>query len=88
MAGLGTPALHRTGRRARGTAAFAPPAVDGVRLHPAVLAADLPVLAADVLPALAAAGLHAPPVPGATLRTTLGLPHPANRFAAVASATV
>ncbi|TQS29892.1 LLM class flavin-dependent oxidoreductase [Microbispora sp. KK1-11] len=64
-----------------------PPAVDGVRLHPAVLAADLPVLAGEVLPALAAAGLHTPPVPGATLRTTLGLPHPANRFAAVASAT-
>ncbi|MFE4965860.1 LLM class flavin-dependent oxidoreductase [Streptomyces sp. NPDC056660] len=60
--------------------------VDGVRLHPAVLADDLPVLADRVLPALAAAGLHRPPRPGDTLRTTLGLPRPANRFAA-ASAT-
>ncbi|WP_428936277.1 LLM class flavin-dependent oxidoreductase [Streptomyces sp. ACT015] len=56
--------------------------VDGVRLHPAVLAVDLPVLAAEVLPALAAAGLHRPPVPGATLRASLGLPRPANRHAA------
>lgn len=64
------------------------PAVDGVRLHPAVLAVDLPVLAGEVLPALVAAGLHAAPEPGATLRTTLGLPHPANRFAVAASTTV
>ncbi|MER5753599.1 LLM class flavin-dependent oxidoreductase [Streptomyces sp. NPDC002088] len=56
--------------------------VDGVRLHPAVLADDLPVLADRVLPALAAAGLHHPPRPGDTLRNTLGLPRPANRFAA------
>ncbi|MFC5744310.1 LLM class flavin-dependent oxidoreductase [Actinomadura rugatobispora] len=56
--------------------------VDGVRLRPAVLAADLPVLAGAVLPALAAAGLHRPPEPGATLRAALGLPRPANRFAA------
>lgn len=59
--------------------------VDGVRLHPAVLAADLPVLAAQVLPALAAAGLHRAPRPGDTLRSTLGLPRPANRFAAAAT---
>ncbi|NNN29990.1 LLM class flavin-dependent oxidoreductase [Streptomyces sp. S3(2020)] len=56
--------------------------VDGVRLHPAVLADDLPVLADRVLPALAAAGLHHPPRSGDTLRTTLGLPRPASRFAA------
>ncbi|MER5197412.1 LLM class flavin-dependent oxidoreductase [Streptomyces sp. NPDC002755] len=56
--------------------------VDGVRLHPAVLADDLPVLADRVLPALAAAGLHRPPRPGDTLRTTLGLPRPVGRFAA------
>ncbi|MFC4114426.1 LLM class flavin-dependent oxidoreductase [Nonomuraea zeae] len=63
------------------------PVVDGVRLHPAVLATDLPVLAGDVLPALAATGLHAAPEPGATLRTTLGLSRPANRFAVAASTT-
>ncbi|GII64238.1 monooxygenase [Sphaerisporangium krabiense] len=63
------------------------PDVDGVRLHPAVLAADLPVLAGQVLPALAAAGLHRAPEPGATLRATLGLPRPANRFAAPATTT-
>ena len=62
-------------------------AVDGVRLHPAVLDVDLPVLTAQVLPALAAAGLHRAPRPGDTLRTTLGLSRPANRFAAAATAT-
>ncbi|MHA6764904.1 LLM class flavin-dependent oxidoreductase [Streptacidiphilus sp. PAMC 29251] len=59
--------------------------VDGVRLHPAVLAVDLPVLTTEVLPALAAAGLHRAPSAGATLRGTLGLPRPANRFAAAAT---
>ena len=59
--------------------------VDGVRLHLAVLAVDLPVLTAEVLPALAAAGLHRAPRPGDTLRTTLGLTRPANRFAAPAT---
>jgi alkanesulfonate monooxygenase SsuD/methylene tetrahydromethanopterin reductase-like flavin-dependent oxidoreductase (luciferase family) len=59
--------------------------VDGVRLLPAVHAVDTPVLLEQVLPALAAAGLHRPPTPGDTLRTTLGLPHPANRFAAAAA---
>ncbi|MFC1433827.1 LLM class flavin-dependent oxidoreductase [Streptacidiphilus sp. N1-3] len=62
--------------------------VDGVRLHPAVLAADLPVLTAEVLPALAAAGLHRAPRAGDTLRGTLGLPRPANRFAATATTSV
>ena len=61
--------------------------VDGVRLHPAELAVDLPVLTAQVLPALAAAGLHRPPRPGATLHESLGLPRPANRFAAAATPT-
>ncbi|MFJ2960229.1 LLM class flavin-dependent oxidoreductase [Streptomyces sp. NPDC087270] len=61
--------------------------VDGVRLHPAVLGTDLPVITAQVLPALAAGGLHRPPRPGATLRDTLGLPRPANRFAATATTT-
>ncbi|WP_218010755.1 LLM class flavin-dependent oxidoreductase [Herbidospora mongoliensis] len=52
-----------------------PPAVDGVRLHPATLAVDLPILAREV------AGLFPPPQKGATLRSTLGLPRPASRFA-------
>ncbi|WP_329110299.1 LLM class flavin-dependent oxidoreductase [Micromonospora sp. NBC_01699] len=55
--------------------------VDGVRLHPAVLPVDLPVLAERVLPALAADRSVVAPIAGATLRATLGLPHPANRFA-------
>ena len=54
--------------------------VDGVRLLPAVLDVDLPVLARDVLPALRAARLTAAPLPGATLRKSLGLPRPANRY--------
>ncbi|SFO96380.1 LLM class flavin-dependent oxidoreductase [Amycolatopsis rubida] len=53
--------------------------LDGVRLHPG--AADLPLLSREVLPELRRRGLHAPPEPGATLRTTLGLPRPENRFA-------
>ncbi|MGW2279048.1 LLM class flavin-dependent oxidoreductase [Streptomyces sp. NPDC001770] len=61
--------------------------VDGVRLHPAVLAVDLPVLAAEVLPVLIARGVVRPPVPGALLRDTLGLPKPANRFAAGTTST-
>jgi alkanesulfonate monooxygenase SsuD/methylene tetrahydromethanopterin reductase-like flavin-dependent oxidoreductase (luciferase family) len=59
--------------------------VDGVRLRPAVLGTDLPVLAGQVLPALADTGPHRPPRPGATLRATLGLPRPANRFAVPAT---
>ncbi|GAB3103019.1 LLM class flavin-dependent oxidoreductase [Isoptericola nanjingensis] len=54
--------------------------VAGVRLLPAVLDVDLPVLARDVLPALHAARLTAAPRAGATLRETLGLPRPANRY--------
>ena len=55
--------------------------LDGVRLRPANLAADLPVLADEALPELRRLGLHTPPEPGATLRATLGLPRPENRFA-------
>ncbi len=47
--------------------------VDGVRLHPADPAIDLPRLAEALPPGVAA---------GPTLRDTLGLPRPANRFAA------
>ncbi|SKC71801.1 LLM class oxidoreductase [Krasilnikoviella flava] len=54
--------------------------VAGVRLLPAVLDLDLPVLARDVLPVLRAARLTAAPRAGATLRETLGLPRPANRY--------
>ncbi|MFC0042314.1 LLM class flavin-dependent oxidoreductase [Actinomadura rayongensis] len=55
---------------------------DGVRLHPAVLATEFELLISDVLPVLADEGLFRPPAPGATLRDSLGLPRPANRFAA------
>ncbi|MGV9865307.1 LLM class flavin-dependent oxidoreductase [Rhodococcus koreensis] len=56
--------------------------VDGVRLHPAVVDEDLPVLARYVIPALLRAGVAHRPVPGSTLRSTLGLDRPANRFRA------
>jgi alkanesulfonate monooxygenase SsuD/methylene tetrahydromethanopterin reductase-like flavin-dependent oxidoreductase (luciferase family) len=56
-------------------------AVDGVRLHPLVLDEDLPELSARVLPALFERGLATRPVPGSSLRATLGLPRPANRYA-------
>jgi alkanesulfonate monooxygenase SsuD/methylene tetrahydromethanopterin reductase-like flavin-dependent oxidoreductase (luciferase family) len=55
--------------------------VAGVRLLPAVLDVDLPVLAREVLPALRAARLAAAPRAGATLRDHLGLPRPAHRLA-------
>ncbi|WP_105969800.1 LLM class flavin-dependent oxidoreductase [Streptomyces geranii] len=59
--------------------------VDGVRLHPLVLDEDLPVLSSLVLPALSARRLVARPLPGTSLRSTLGLERPANRFAPVAA---
>jgi alkanesulfonate monooxygenase SsuD/methylene tetrahydromethanopterin reductase-like flavin-dependent oxidoreductase (luciferase family) len=46
--------------------------VDGVRLHPAVLTVDLPRLTGAI---------QSEPAPGPTLRETLGLPRPANRYA-------
>ena len=55
--------------------------VDGVRLHPLVLDEDLAVVSRLVTPALLRAGVSARPLPGTTLRTTLGLPRPASRFA-------
>jgi alkanesulfonate monooxygenase SsuD/methylene tetrahydromethanopterin reductase-like flavin-dependent oxidoreductase (luciferase family) len=57
------------------------PLVDGVRLHPLVLDEDVAVLSRLVLPALLRARTIARPVPGASLRTTFGLPRPTNRFA-------
>ncbi|MFE9577901.1 LLM class flavin-dependent oxidoreductase [Nocardia sp. NPDC006044] len=56
--------------------------LDGVRLHPAVIDEDLPVLAREVLPALLRTGIAHRPVPGSTLRANLGLARPANRYAA------
>jgi len=55
--------------------------LDGVRLRPAVIDEDLPVLARLVLPALIRAGVAHRPVPGSTLRAELGLSRPANRYA-------
>ncbi|HEY4017618.1 MAG TPA: LLM class flavin-dependent oxidoreductase [Pseudonocardiaceae bacterium] len=54
--------------------------VDGVRLHPLVLDEDLAVLSRLVLPALFRARIAARPLPGTSLRTTLGLARPTNRF--------
>ncbi|MFE3196111.1 LLM class flavin-dependent oxidoreductase [Nocardia sp. NPDC059240] len=57
------------------------PVADGVRLHPAQLDEDLPILARYVLPALLRTGLAHRPVPGSTLRENLGLARPVNRYA-------
>lgn len=54
--------------------------VDGVRLHPAVLDEDLPVLVREVLPVLLRRRQALAPIPGDTLRQSLGLPRPANQF--------
>ncbi|MEU7875305.1 LLM class flavin-dependent oxidoreductase [Dactylosporangium sp. NPDC049140] len=50
--------------------------VDGVRLHPLVLDEDLAVLSQYVIPALIKSGLARRPVPGVSLRQTLGLARP------------
>ncbi|MBD7994749.1 LLM class flavin-dependent oxidoreductase [Arthrobacter sp. Sa2CUA1] len=54
----------------------------GVRLFPAVLDTDLEELGQLVLPRLRAWGLLAQTAPERTFRDLLGLPRPANRFAA------
>ncbi|MFD8217310.1 LLM class flavin-dependent oxidoreductase [Streptomyces sp. NPDC059697] len=59
--------------------------VDGVRLHPLVLDEDLPELSRLVLPHLFERRHAVRPLPGASLRTHLGLDRPANRYAAGAA---
>lgn len=59
-------------------------AVDGVRLHVAELDVDLEETGRAVLPALRARIGFRSPRPGETLRHTLGLERPANRYAASA----
>lgn len=58
--------------------------VNGVRLHPLVLDEDLPELSRLVVPALTIGRVVTRPLPGTTLRVTLGLPRPANTFAGTA----
>ncbi|MET7397069.1 LLM class flavin-dependent oxidoreductase [Dactylosporangium sp. NPDC005572] len=55
--------------------------VDGVRLHPLVLDEDLAVLSQYVVPALIRGRDAARPLPGGSLRQSLGLSRPQNRFA-------
>ncbi|MFF1830773.1 LLM class flavin-dependent oxidoreductase [Paenarthrobacter sp. NPDC058040] len=55
--------------------------VDGVRLLPAVLDAELEVITAEVIPGLISSGVFVPPAAGTTLRESLGLPEPVNSFA-------
>lgn len=56
------------------------PAVDGVRLHPAVIDIDLAEFAFAVAPRLRDRVALAIPRPGDTLRATLGLPDAVNRY--------
>lgn len=60
--------------------------VAGVRLRPAVLDEDLPVLSQFVVPALLRDRLTERPLPGTTLRQTLGLPRPRSRYATAGGA--
>ena len=60
----------------------------GVRLHPAVLAADLEELSQLVLPELRRRGLLAPVTPDATFRGLLGLSRPVSRYAPAGAAVV
>ncbi|MFD0821105.1 FMNH2-dependent monooxygenase, partial [Micromonospora zhanjiangensis] len=57
--------------------------VDGFRLRPAVLPDDLTAITRALVPALRERGLFRAGYPGGTLRDLLGLPRPANRYAAV-----
>ncbi|HEY8720853.1 LLM class flavin-dependent oxidoreductase [Pengzhenrongella sp.] len=59
-------------------------AVDGYTVRPASLETDLHGLVDGVIPFLQHAGAFRRAYPGATLRDTLGLPRPANRYAAIA----
>ena len=59
--------------------------VDGVRLHPLVLDEDLPELSRLVLPPLFERRYAVRPLPGASLRSHLGLDRPANRYAVTAA---
>ncbi|MCU1526507.1 MAG: hypothetical protein JWP75_270 [Frondihabitans sp.] len=57
--------------------------VDGVRIHPAVLDVDLDEIGRAVLPQLQHQGVFVSPRAGVSLRHSLGLQHPANRFVEV-----
>lgn len=59
--------------------------VDGVRLVPAVLDIDLPEIGRAVLPELRRREIFASPQAGSTLRQSLGLARPTNRFVGVRS---
>jgi alkanesulfonate monooxygenase SsuD/methylene tetrahydromethanopterin reductase-like flavin-dependent oxidoreductase (luciferase family) len=61
--------------------------VDGVRLHPLVIDEDLAVLSKLVIPRLVIGGTSTRPLPGHTLRATLGIERPANQFATATAAT-
>lgn len=54
--------------------------VDGIRLHPAVLDIDLPVIIDELLPRLDVAGILRAPEQGGTLRDLFGLVRPVNIF--------
>ncbi|NYD77665.1 LLM class flavin-dependent oxidoreductase [Arthrobacter cupressi] len=56
-------------------------AVDGVRIHPAVLDVELEELAQLVLPELRSRGILRPAASGGTFRELLGLERPENRYA-------
>ncbi|AVH93944.1 monooxygenase [Streptomyces cinereoruber] len=60
--------------------------VDGVRLRPLVLDEDLSALSRLVLPELFVRRLAARPLPGTTLRASLGLPRPLSRFTTAGTA--
>ncbi|MFT4259109.1 LLM class flavin-dependent oxidoreductase [Microbacterium sp.] len=62
--------------------ALAEAGIDGIRLRPARLPADLLAVAGQVVPRLAAAGLLHEDEGAPTLRERLGLPRPSSRYAA------
>lgn len=56
--------------------------IEGFRLRPSVLAADLPAITRGLVPLLQSAGVFRTAYTGRTLRENLGLGKPANRYAA------
>ncbi|MFD6893998.1 LLM class flavin-dependent oxidoreductase [Rhodococcus sp. NPDC060086] len=62
--------------------------VDGVRLHPAVLATDLPILEHHVLPELSRRRSLVVPHPDSSLRRALGLTRPSSIFARTAATEI
>jgi hypothetical protein len=85
---LGADSARRCAALAEQLAAAFMGGCDGFLLAPADPAADIPLLAGEVVPRLQAWGIASAPPPSADFRARLGLPRPVNRFAAAQPAVL